>query len=58
MAELRKGHSVHQSAAPRRATNDREPNHDTHASDIMVPTVSSYTLSQHIPDAQLIIHPD
>ncbi|SEC98993.1 alpha/beta fold hydrolase [Bradyrhizobium erythrophlei] len=26
--------------------------------DIMVPTVNSFTLSQHIPDAQLIIYPD
>jgi pimeloyl-ACP methyl ester carboxylesterase len=26
--------------------------------DIMVPTVNAFTLSQHIPDAQLIIYPD
>jgi pimeloyl-ACP methyl ester carboxylesterase len=26
--------------------------------DIMVPTINSFTLSQHIPDAQLIIYPD
>jgi pimeloyl-ACP methyl ester carboxylesterase len=26
--------------------------------DIMVPPVNSFTLSQHIPDAQLIIYPD
>lgn len=26
--------------------------------DIMVPTVNSFTLSQHIPDAQLILYPD
>ena len=26
--------------------------------DIMVPTVNSFTLSQHIPNAQLIIYPD
>ncbi len=26
--------------------------------DIMVPTINSYTLSQHIPNAQLIIYPD
>jgi pimeloyl-ACP methyl ester carboxylesterase len=24
----------------------------------MVPTINSFTLSQHIPDAQLIIYPD
>jgi pimeloyl-ACP methyl ester carboxylesterase len=27
-------------------------------SDIMIPTINSYTLSQHIPNAQLIIYPD
>jgi pimeloyl-ACP methyl ester carboxylesterase len=26
--------------------------------DIMIPTINSFTLSQHIPDAQLIIYPD
>ena len=26
--------------------------------DVMVPTINSFTLSQHIPDAQLIIYPD
>jgi pimeloyl-ACP methyl ester carboxylesterase len=26
--------------------------------DIMVPTVNAFTLSQHIPNAQLIIYPD
>jgi pimeloyl-ACP methyl ester carboxylesterase len=26
--------------------------------DVMIPTISSYTLSQHIPRAQLIIYPD
>ena len=26
--------------------------------DIMVPTINSFTLSQNIPDAQLIIYPD
>jgi pimeloyl-ACP methyl ester carboxylesterase len=26
--------------------------------DVMVPTINSYTLAQHIPDAQLIIYPD
>jgi pimeloyl-ACP methyl ester carboxylesterase len=26
--------------------------------DIMIPTVNSFTLSQHIPDAQLIVYPD
>ena len=26
--------------------------------DIMIPTVNSFTLSQHIPNAQLIIYPD
>jgi pimeloyl-ACP methyl ester carboxylesterase len=26
--------------------------------DIMVPTINSFTLSQHIPNAQLIIYPD
>ncbi|HWG28485.1 alpha/beta hydrolase [Actinospica sp.] len=26
--------------------------------DIMVPTVNSHTLAQHIPNAQLIIYPD
>jgi pimeloyl-ACP methyl ester carboxylesterase len=26
--------------------------------DVMVPTVNSFTLSQHIPDGQLIIYPD
>jgi pimeloyl-ACP methyl ester carboxylesterase len=26
--------------------------------DRMVPTINSFTLSQHIPDAQLIIYPD
>jgi pimeloyl-ACP methyl ester carboxylesterase len=26
--------------------------------DIMVPTINSFTLSQHIPDAQLILYPD
>ena len=26
--------------------------------DVMIPTLNSYTLSQHIPRAQLIIYPD
>ena len=26
--------------------------------DVMVPTINSYTLAQHMPDAQLIIYPD
>ena len=26
--------------------------------DVMIPTINSYTLSQHIPRAQLIIYPD
>jgi pimeloyl-ACP methyl ester carboxylesterase len=26
--------------------------------DVMIPTINSFTLSQHIPDAQLIIYPD
>jgi pimeloyl-ACP methyl ester carboxylesterase len=26
--------------------------------DIMIPTINSWTLSQHIPDAQLIVYPD
>src|SRR6266851_3064842 len=26
--------------------------------DIMVPTINSFTLSQHIPNAQLILYPD
>jgi len=26
--------------------------------DIMIPTINSFTLSQHIPNAQLIIYPD
>jgi pimeloyl-ACP methyl ester carboxylesterase len=26
--------------------------------DIMVPTINSFTLSQHIPNAQLIVYPD
>jgi pimeloyl-ACP methyl ester carboxylesterase len=26
--------------------------------DIMVPTINSFTLSQYIPDAQLIVYPD
>jgi pimeloyl-ACP methyl ester carboxylesterase len=26
--------------------------------DIMIPTLNSFTLSQHIPNAQLIIYPD
>ena len=26
--------------------------------DVMVATINSYTLAQHIPDAQLIIYPD
>ena len=26
--------------------------------DVMVPTINSFTLSQHIPNAQLIIYPD
>jgi len=26
--------------------------------DIMVPTINSFTLSQHIPKAQLILYPD
>jgi pimeloyl-ACP methyl ester carboxylesterase len=28
------------------------------SNDIMVPTINSFTLAQHIPDAQLIIYPD
>jgi pimeloyl-ACP methyl ester carboxylesterase len=28
------------------------------SNDVMVPTINSYTLSQHIPDAQLIVYPD
>ena len=28
------------------------------SNDVMVPTINSFTLSQHIPDAQLIIYPD
>jgi pimeloyl-ACP methyl ester carboxylesterase len=28
------------------------------ANDIMVPTINSFTLSQHIPNAQLIVYPD
>jgi pimeloyl-ACP methyl ester carboxylesterase len=28
------------------------------SNDLMVPTINSFTLSQHIPDAQLIIYPD
>jgi pimeloyl-ACP methyl ester carboxylesterase len=31
-------------------------NHGSH--DIMIPTINSFTLSQHIPNAQLIIYPD
>ena len=26
--------------------------------DIMIPTINSFTLSQHIPNAQLIVYPD
>ena len=26
--------------------------------DIMVPTINSFTLSQHVPNAQLIVYPD
>jgi pimeloyl-ACP methyl ester carboxylesterase len=26
--------------------------------DIMIPTVNSFTLSEHLPNAQLIIYPD
>jgi pimeloyl-ACP methyl ester carboxylesterase len=26
--------------------------------DIMIPTINSFTLSAHLPDAQLIIYPD
>jgi len=26
--------------------------------DIMVPTINSFTLAQHIPNAQLIVYPD
>lgn len=28
------------------------------SNDVMIPTINSYTLSQHIPNAQLIIYPD
>src|SRR4029077_13081198 len=28
------------------------------SNDIMVPTINSFTLSQHIPNAQLIVYPD
>jgi pimeloyl-ACP methyl ester carboxylesterase len=28
------------------------------SNDVMVPTVNSFTLSQHIPNAQLIVYPD
>jgi pimeloyl-ACP methyl ester carboxylesterase len=28
------------------------------SNDIMVPTINSFTLSQHIPNSQLIIYPD
>jgi hypothetical protein len=28
------------------------------SSDVMIPTINSFTLSQHIPNAQLIIYPD
>jgi pimeloyl-ACP methyl ester carboxylesterase len=26
--------------------------------DIMVPTINAFTLSQHVPNAQLIVYPD
>ena len=28
------------------------------ASDIMIPTVNSFLMSQHMPNAQLIVYPD
>jgi len=28
------------------------------SNDIMIPTINSFTLSQHIPNAQLILYPD
>jgi pimeloyl-ACP methyl ester carboxylesterase len=28
------------------------------SNDIMVPTINSFTLQQHIPNAQLILYPD
>jgi pimeloyl-ACP methyl ester carboxylesterase len=28
------------------------------SNDIMVPTINSWTMSQHIPNAQLIVYPD